>query len=261
MGKGGEEERVLDSAFVSEQSDGADTGRRMYAVIPEEVIEAPPAEFSSFLESIFVEDRDLEEALEGFFGAGDGAGDGQATKVRAVVPAELLRSEGWHPAEMLDQVFDAFDEIDQALGSLRERRLARSGDAREAEPAVVPESLIADPEELANAIERAHTEAAKLELLFRQARHTLRRLEVYRLSERPPGRLVEEMRRADDLQSLQYLIEFLRSIHIAAESFEELDLPRVHIRDYLVHLYQMDDWSEISNLVKLLRAAVRKYLR
>jgi len=258
-----DEERALDDVLApsGEQGRGSRTeaGRRIFAVIPEEVIEAPLEQFSSFLEGIFAEDRDLEEALDSFLASEHGESPGSPSRVRAVVPAQLLKSESWHPAEILDQVFDAFEEIDEALDVLRNRTLSWGRSARDSRPAVVPESLIAEPAELARAIEHAHTEAAKLEILFRQARHVLRRLETYRLSQRPPGQLVEEMRRANDLTSLQYLIEFLRSIHMAAESFEELDLPRVHIRDYLIHLYQMEDWGSMSQLVNLLRAAVMKY--
>ena len=42
----------------------------------------------------------------------------------------------------------------------------------------------------------------------------------------------------------------------AADSFEALDLPLPHIRDYLRHLYLMKDWNEMARLVRLLEAAV-----
>jgi hypothetical protein len=101
----------------------------------------------------------------------------------------------------------------------------------------------------------------RLELLLRQARHTLRRLQVYRLSRKQPGQLVGELRKADHLRTLQYLVGFLRSIELAAESFEQLELPRPHIRDYLEHLYSLEDWDQMAELVQTLRGAVSKYLQ
>ena len=51
-----------------------------------------------------------------------------------------------------------------------------------------------------------------------------------------------------------------RSIQIAADSFERLDLPRPHIRDYLEHLYSLQDWDRMAELVQSLRLAVLRFL-
>lgn len=261
-----DDEEFLDGVFPDHPGRAGGRGRRpVYAVIPEEIIKSPPEEFSAFLESIFAEDRDLEEALERFLQPSsevdESNEEGSSGSVHAVVPIELLRSEGADPAEFLEQVYEAFEEIDDALKVLHDRRLRRGDASTDSTTAVVPDHLIADPEELTIAIDRARDEATKLQLLFRQARHTLRRLDLYRLSNKSPGQVIEEMRRANELRTLQYLVDFLRSIHSAAESFEKLELPKVHIRDYLTHLYLMKDWQAMRQLVELLQASVLKYVR
>jgi hypothetical protein len=177
-----------------------------------------------------------------------------------VVPAELLRSCAGDADHFMNQVFTAFDEIEVVLAALEDRRRTVPGASHGPTTAVVPEEVIADPEALLRAVDRVQSDAVRLELLLRQARHTLRRLQVYRLSRKHPGELLGEIRKADHLRTLQYLVEFLRSIQLAADSFERLELPRPHIRDFLEHLYSLEDWGQMSELVKTLRQAVFKFL-
>jgi len=67
------------------------------------------------------------------------------------------------------------------------------------------------------------------------------------------------MRRANDLACLQYLVEFLQAIHIAAHSLERLEIPRFHIREYLTQLYLMEDWDAMEELVNRLEDSVMRY--
>jgi hypothetical protein len=232
----------------------------IYAVIPEEVITASPEEFTSFLESIFTEDGELEQALDGMLSPAQGHRETRQQYMRALLPRDSLASERLSPASLLEEVFDAFEVIDEALQVLHEMSVAAGHDpALDPTCAVVPDSALADPEQLYLAIELACDETAKLELLVRQARQALQRLEVYRLSETPPSELIAEMRGANHLSCLQYLVEFLHAIYVAAESFETLELPQYHIRDYLKHLYQMEDWDAMEELVKRLETAVWRF--
>ena len=76
------------------------------------------------------------------------------------------------------------------------------------------------------------------------------------MSLQPAESLFYEMREEKGLAALRYLVEFLRSLQRAADSFELLELPRHHVRDYLRHLYLMKDWREMERRVKVLEMAV-----
>jgi len=254
-----EEERLVDSVLAP-APDAVDEQafRPIYAVIPQHIIEASPEEFSTFLESVFEEDGDLDELLDRFFTPATTTDGRQGSAIRAVIPTEILK---YRDADLfLAQLFNAFDEIDDAILAIDNLGTDAAESAPEFETVVVPEDDIADPEQLLRAIDRAHSEAAKLKIFLRQAKHILKRLNVYRLSRMPPGRLVSEMRTADDVRTVQYLVEFLRSIHNAAESFEALELPRPHVKDYLEYLYRMEDWDTVATLVLRLRQAVIRHL-
>jgi hypothetical protein len=232
----------------------------IYAVIPEDVITASPEEFTSFLESIFTEGSELDQALDGLLCPDESSRETGRQGMRALIPRDSLASEQLSPASMLEEVFDAFEGIEEAMQALHEMAVAAGSDpALDPTCAVVPDSALSDPEQLYLAIELACDETARLELLVRQARQALRRLEVYRLSQKPAAELIAEMRGANHLGCLQYLVEFLHSIHVAAESFETLELPRYHIRDYLRHLYMMEDWRTMEDLVRRLEAAVWRF--
>jgi hypothetical protein len=258
---GRQDEEVLEDAFAASRlgPEHRPVGP-IYAVIPEEVITASPEEFTSFLESIFTGDAELEQALDGMLSPAEDGRETRQQSVHALIPHESLGAKSLGPASLLEEVFDAFEEIDEALAALHELSVAAGNDpALDPTCAVVPDSALSDPEQLYLAIELACDETAKLELLVRQARQALSRLEVYRLSEKPPGELISELRSANHLGCLQYLVEFLHSIHVAAESFETLELPRYHIRDYLRHLYLMEDWNAMEDLVKRLETAVWRF--
>ena len=235
--------------------------REIFAVIPEEAFRTDPEQFALYIESVFVDGDDLDDAVERFLSPDNEAPGPRGRSVRAVVPGEMLRPSALSPADLLEQLFLAFDEIEKALGEVLKRRTGRSEARSTPGRVIVPVGVIADPSELARAIDQLQSEAEKLELLVRQARNALRRLEPYRLSRRSPGRLVDEIRHANEMRTLQYLVEFLWSIRTAADSLEELELPRMHIRDYLTYLYQMEDWRAMSTLVRRLRHAVLAYTK
>jgi len=244
-----EAERAIEHAFrEAEGVQREDPFHPVFGVIPEDVISASPEEFSAYLEGVLSDGVDLDDVLEHSLAPASASRPTRGHSVRAVVPDEALDHR--LPDLFLDQLFTAFEEIDSVLSSLQ----GPGSDNGEQHPghtvAVVPDHVIGDPEQLIKAIDRV-----------RQARHSLRRLDGYRLSRQPPGRLIGEMRKARHLRTLQYLVEFLRSIHTAAESFERLELPRPHIKDYLNHLYRMEDWHAMAALVRRLERAVVRYFR
>jgi len=256
-----EAEELLDRAFPDAVApEGPPRTRLQYALIPTAVVQATPEEFASFLDAAFSDAGDVEQLLERNLGPGDGATRAGHQSVRALIPAQLLDSHGLDPERLLDEVFVAFDDIEELLATLEDRRRAPGSPTAPPALAVVPDEVAANPELLLRVVDRMRTEAEKLELLLRQARHALGRLQPYRLSRRPRGQLLAEMRHANRIADLQYLIDFLRSIQLAADSFERLDLPRPHIRDYLEHLYSIEDWDRMAELVQSLRQAVVRFL-
>lgn len=256
-----EAEALLDEVFPElDRLAGERSVRAVVAVVPEHVVCADPDKFAEYLESVFAPGDEVEAAVESALRPRD-AERGSGRPLHAVVPEALLRRHDLSPEFLLDQVFSAFDEIDGILDSMRADAAGAAGGRSRRATAVVSDRVVADPERLLRAVERAANQAEKLELLFRQAKHTLRRLRRYRLSRRAPGTLVGEMRHADEVRTLQYLVEFLHSIHRAADSFEAIDLPRPHIRDYLEHLYRMEDWDAMADLVQRLEQAVRRFYR
>ena len=74
----------------------------------------------------------------------------------------------------------------------------------------------------------------------------------------PSEQVISVLRHEQNLRTVQSLVEFLRSLNIAADSFEALELPQPHIRDYLRHLYMMKDWSEMGRLVQVLEIAASR---
>lgn len=199
--------------------------------------------------------EDLDRAFERIFAADALAAE--ASAVQVVVPGDVLAAGVDLPA-FLETVLAQYDEIETVLSGLREVD-AGDGSVDDA-VAVVSEAELADPESLARALAPLQSETARLEFLFAQARAFLERLQVYRLSRCPPPMLVAILRQEHNLRTLQYLVEFLRSLQRAADSFEALALPQPHIRDYLQHLYSMGDWQQMRRLVRNLEASVGKML-
>ena len=253
-------DELIDHAFPTGEAESPEvTWRPVFAVIPSEAFSTTPEEFSSFLEGVFDSDEDLDATLDRCLSASqESRVDSLAKRVRALVPVEVMNAVD--PTAFVDDIFNAFDEIDEVLASLDEG--SASEDPRgKLVTTVVPEEAIADPLDLIRAIDRVNSEAEKLDLLFRQARHTLHKLRAYRLTRRPAGQVLNQMRHANHIPTLQYLIDFLSSIMKAADSFEMIDLPRPHIKDYLEYLYGMKDWEGMSELVRRLQGAVERCLR
>jgi hypothetical protein len=180
--------------------------------------------------------------------------------LRALVPADAL-ADAPRLTELLGSVVAEYEEIERALAALRDE----TGDWEALAPgsaiAFVSEAELLDPVSLERALRPLQSETARFEFLFGQARAALQRLDGYRLSHRPPAEVVARLGEAEQLRHLQHVVEFLVSLQSAADSFEELELPGPHVRDYLEHLYRMKDWREMGRLVRLLELAVERCLR
>lgn len=198
---------------------------------------------------------DLDRAFERVFSPAPIPSESAAVQV--VVPGEVLAA-GIDLRAFLDSVSSEYDEIEAVLAGLKEVESApeEGGDA----VAFVSAEELADPQTLALAVAPLQSEAARLEQLFVQARSFLERLQVYRLSRSAPATLVAVLREEHNLRTLQYVIEFLRTLQRAADTFETLELPRPHIRDYLRHLYSMGDWQEMRQLVARLELAAGRMI-
>ena len=216
---------------------------------------SPPAARGALLAHLLEEEVDLDDAFDRLLRSREE--DEEAVAMKAVVPGEALASGETTLAVLLASVLEEYEDIDQLIGGLREHDQAAILDRPlEDAVAVVSEAELADPEALSRALEPLHSERAKFEFLFDTAKRALDRLDVYRLSRKPSEELVKILRREEKLRTVQSLVGFLRSLNSAADSFEALDLPSPHIRDYLRHLYLMGDWSEMARLVSVLEVAV-----
>ncbi len=179
--------------------------------------------------------------------------------VQAVIPGEVLASGDESVTEFLDSVVAEYEEIEEALAGLREL----TGEHRtvsEDAVGVVSEEELSDPAALKAALEPLPSEAARFEFLYEVARAALDRLDGYELSRRPPSALVQALEEEGNFNAAQYLVEFLRALHRAADSFEALQLPGHHVREYLRHLYLMRDWMEMRRLVQGLEVATESTL-
>lgn len=209
----------------------------------------------ALLEQLLATDADLERAFDRL---ARGIPGNRTTPLQAVVPGEALDPEDHDLAGLLSSITSEYDDIDRLIGCLRESETPTDGGTAGLEDAVafVSAEELADPAALEQAVAPLSTEQVRLEALFARARHGLDRLHVYRLSSRSPDHLIEVMRQEKNLRAIQELVEFLRALTLAADTFESLDLPRPHIRDYLRHLYTMQDWGEMGRLVRLLELTV-----
>ncbi len=179
--------------------------------------------------------------------------------VQAVIPGEVLASGDESVAQFLDSVVAEYEEIENALEGLREL----TGEFRavsEDDLAVVSEDELSDPAALKEALEPLQSEAARFEFLYEVARAALDRLDGYDLSRKPTSALVRALEEEENFNAAQFLVEFLRALHHAADSFEALQLPGHHVREYLRHLYMMRDWTEMRRLVQGLEVAVESTL-
>ena len=173
--------------------------------------------------------------------------------MRAVVPGEALASGDLTLAVLLTSVLSEYEEIEHVLEGLREVEGVHTIDDQ---VLVISQEQLADPHRLHDALETLRSETERFEFLFSTAKAALDRLDVFDLSRRPTEELVLILQSEGNLGRLQALVEFLRYLQDAAESFEALALPRPHIRDYLKQLYTMRNWREMGRLVGVLTGAV-----
>ncbi|MEM8998565.1 MAG: hypothetical protein AAGF23_27515 [Acidobacteriota bacterium] len=174
--------------------------------------------------------------------------------LKATMPGDCLRSDEISLATLLASVLSEYRDIEQLIEDFREHESAEGGLGTEA-VAVVSEDELAHPERLSQALSELH-EKDKFEFLFDTAKGALNRLDVYELSRQSPDAIISVLRSEQKLRTVESLVDFLRSLNTAAETFQAMDLPDLHIREYLRHLYLMKDWKEMARLVGLLEVAV-----
>lgn len=206
---------------------------------------------AAVLERLLDAETDLDAAFDRLSRkASDKADSGS---MRAVVPGEALASGDLTLAVLLASVLSEYEEIEEMLDGLREIDATHTIDDQ---VLVISQEQLADPHRLHTALENLRTETERFEFLFAAAKNSLDRLDVFELSKRTTEELVTILQSEGNLGRLQALVEFLRYLQDAAESFEALALPRPHIRDYLHQLYTMRNWQEMGRLVGVLSGAV-----
>lgn len=204
-------------------------------------------------------DVDLDEAFERLIHRPVPAGREERTAMVAVVPGEALISGDHTLTVLLTSVLAEYEEIEKLIEGFREHEaLSRPGQPTEDAIAYVSEAELSDPQALEKALSPLQSETARFEFLFEMAKRALDRLDIYQLSQKPSDQVIAMLRHEQNLRVVQSLVEFLRSLNIAADSFEALELPQPHIRDYLKHLYMMKDWNEMGRLVQVLEIAASR---
>lgn len=228
--------------------------------------ETAPAELSSdeghrsrLLSHLLHTEVDLDDAFDRLLNRSSSRGPSDHKTMKAVVPGDALVSGDHTLGVLLTSVLAEYEEIERLIEGFRE---ADHSDGRSLHEAIafVSEDALADPQVLAKALQPLHSETARFEFLFEMAKRALERLDIYQLSQKNSGEIITMLRNEQNLRTVQSLVEFLRSLNIAADSFETLDLPQPHIRDYLKHLYMMKDWQEMGRLVQVLEIAVSRLL-
>lgn len=177
--------------------------------------------------------------------------------MRALIPAEILSSAPSSMAELLASALAEYEEIEAVVANLKEHEGSETGEGTVIEDAVavVSDAELGDPEALVRALEPLQSKTAQIEFLYARAKYGLDRLDIYRLSRMSAAELLEAIRQQNNKRSIQSVVQFLHALNCAAETFEALELPRHHIRDYLRHLYMMPDWQEMERLVEVLEVA------
>lgn len=213
----------------------------------------------SLLNQLLDEDVDLEAAFDRLLRDPSSTADSAAV-LKSELPGDCLASEGSSLAALLASVLSEYEDIEALIGGLREE--ASEGAADPTSPgriedavAVVTEEELANPEALSKALEPLQ-ETGRFESLFELAKRALDELDIYELSRKSPSDLVSVLRQDGNLLTVQSAVDFLRSLNSAAATFEAMDLPRPHIREYLRHLYLMQNWDEMARLVGLLEVSV-----
>ena len=203
------------------------------------------------LSRLLDEDVDLDEVFDRLVVSHRDGSIGKET-LKAVLPDPALGTQDVTLAVLLASVLSEYEDIERLIEGFREAPAEQQTSAEAI--AVVSEAELADPQALSKALEPLQ-ERDRFESLFEMAKRALDRLDPYELSHKPPGELVGVLREQGHLDTVQALVDFLRSLNTAAETFEALHMPRPHIREYLRHLYTMRDWGEMSRLVGLLEVA------
>jgi hypothetical protein len=184
-------------------------------------------------------------------------GESEGSSMRALIPAEILSSAPSSMAELLASALAEYEEIEAVVANLKEHEGSETGEGTVIEDAVavVSDAELGDPEALVRALEPLQSKTAQIEFLYARAKYGLDRLDIYRLSRMSAAELLEAIRQQNNKRSIQSVVQFLHALNCAAETFEALELPRHHIRDYLRHLYMMPDWQEMERLVEVLEVA------
>ncbi|MEL7059507.1 MAG: hypothetical protein AAGN46_05720 [Acidobacteriota bacterium] len=218
-----------------------------------------PSGEPALLDRLLATEVDLDVAFDRLQAASDAdALAAAATTRRSVVPGNVFATSQATLATLLAQVLERYEDIEALIEGLREDDAEAQSAAQTGAIAVVSEEELGDPETLSRALAPLAAESARFEELFDTAKGALDRLDLYRLSRMTTDELVRHMRREDSWPTLQSLVEFLRSLHAAADTFEAMELPANDIRDYLRHLYSMRDWRELSRLVGVLELAASR---
>lgn len=196
---------------------------------------------------------DLDRAFERVVAAESGSVDDKRI-LTATLPGDCLASQEVSLASLLASVLAEYEDIETLIEGFKEHEAASVSEDTEA-IAVVSEAELADPAVLSQALGEFQGRD-KFEYLFDTAKRSLDRLDIYELSQLPPADLVHALKSEHKLGTVEALVDFLRSLKTAADTFEALDMPTPHIREYLSHLYLMRDWREMARLVGLLEVAV-----
>ena len=220
--------------------------------MPDETHSPPPTR-DPLLNQLLDEDVDLELAFDRLL-------DVQATNaepdavLKSRLPGDCMASDRHSLAVLLSSVLAEYEDIEALIEGLRENPDTASHSPQDA-VAVVSEEELANPEALSRALEPLQ-QRDRFEKLFESAKGALDELDIYELSRKSPAEVVTVLRDGGNLRTVQASVDFLRSLSVAADTFETMDLPHPHIREYLRHLYLMRDWGEMSRLVGILEVAV-----
>lgn len=226
---------------------------------PAAKISAGEAPRPRLLSQLLGTEVDLDEAFDRLVRRPPPLQSEEKMTMRAVVPGEALVSGDHTLTVLLTSVLAEYEEIEKLIEGFREHEAMNDpGHLSRDAIAYVSEEELSDPLALAKALAPLHSESARFEFLFEMAKRALDRLDIYQLSQMPSKEVVSKLRHEQNLRTVQSLVEFLRSLNIAADSFEALELPQPHIRDYLRHLYMMKDWNEMGRLVQVLEIAASR---
>ncbi|MEM6796860.1 MAG: hypothetical protein AAF725_23000 [Acidobacteriota bacterium] len=215
--------------------------------------DAEPVQKNRLLQHLLDDETDLDAAFDRLVSSEQGDRE-ERQMLKAVMPGDCMRSDEISLATLLASVLSEYKDIETLIEGFREQDISSVGPHVDA-VAVVSERELSDPETLSQALGELQ-EKEKFELLFETAKKALDQLDVYDLSQRPSVELLGILRSESKLRTIESLVDFLRSLKTAAETFEAMDLPAFHIREYLRHLYLMRDWREMARLVSLLEVAV-----